>query len=157
MISEKEISALIRKEIRAAFHAPNVITKEGSIEAIARRVMQRYDDWYTLQTTDATPTVIVTIEIEDETVGMIDFTILAIKGDGTAATAVRRYVRVHKTGGTLTIIGMADWSEDDLLLAILPQVNGDDNMEIQVTGVAATIIDWKCDYVKKQLTATALP
>lgn len=159
MMNEKQISSLIQTEIQRAFRAPNVVVNPKSIEAISRTIAQEVMEpqLVYLQTTDATPTVITTIEIAEGENGILEVDVLALQTDGSLGAAYKRLVRYLKTGGALTVVGMGDWNDDDLTVTILIQDDGSDNVEIELTGVAATDIDWQVYINQKKQTATALP
>lgn len=158
-MNDKQILSLVRKEINRAFKSPSVIVRPESIEAIAFRVAIESAQPYTnyVQTTDATETVIKTIELQDYEGGLLDVDILGMVTDGSALITGKYVVRYHRTtamtfsfeeilfnaGGTTAIIEFGG----DI----------DENIEARVTGVAATDIDWNCYVTQKKILATAAP
>jgi hypothetical protein len=159
MMNDKDILKHIDKGIDRRFRAPNVIVKPEAINAISERaavrMMQPYV--YYLQTTNATPTNITVVEIEDNECGKIHVEVETVKSDGTAAESIERIVHYKKTGGVLTINSMWDIFAGDLAVTLLINNDGSDNIKIEATGIAATVIDWECYVKQRKIIATALP
>jgi len=100
----------------------------------------------TVQTTDATPTALSTIAIATDTAATINASIIGQSADNSDVTGGTVSAVVKNDGGTLTIVGTS-----------LPIVNADStgtfdivvsgtNALIQVTGIAATTINWRDRY-----------
>lgn len=103
-----------------------------------------YEQRASVQTTDATVTVIDTIPIPtDESVGLrIDVT--AIKNDGTKALDLSRKATFANDGGTVSLIGTetnSHFERQDVNMDVTLVISGT-NVQVKVTGVAATTIDW---------------
>jgi hypothetical protein len=160
MMNDKDILKHIDKGIDRRFRAPNVIVKPEAITAMAKKaayeVMEPYI--YYVQTTNATATTLATIELENYSGGWMEVVVLGIESDGSTMYTVKYYVRYHRTT-TLTMVYESDWTEDDFPgLIVLVQDNGSENIEIEVTGLAATTIDWECHIIThRKILATAAP
>jgi hypothetical protein len=158
MIREKNISKLIDRKIRQTLTGK--IFNEGSVSAIARRVALEVMEpaVYYVQTTNATPAVITVIELTDYSGGWIELVVLGIESDGSTLYTVKYYIRYHRTT-TLAIVYEHDWIEDDFPGPfVLVQDDGSENIEIEVTGLAATTIDWECHIIThRKINATAVP
>jgi hypothetical protein len=105
------------------------------------------NDFATVGTVDATPTVIYTIETLDNTVGIVEYLILAMLSDGTEAITGKNVFRYINDGTTLTVgteaAVIAQVEEASLTGSSYAAVNSDPDIEIEVTGLAATEIEWK--------------
>jgi hypothetical protein len=105
------------------------------------------NDFATVATTDATPTVIYTIETLDNTVGIVEYLILGMLADGTEAITGKNVFRYVNDGTALTMGAeaavIAKVTEASLATASYAAVNSDPDIEIEVTGLAATEIEWK--------------
>jgi hypothetical protein len=98
-------------------------------------------------TSNATPATLTTYTIPDNSVGVIEVTMSAAETDASAGITGKKIVRYRKAGGTITLGSItsiladevdagasgATWTIDD----------ASNNVIIQVTGVAATSIEWK--------------
>lgn len=102
----------------------------------------RFWNYPLVSTTDATPTAIATVEIADSLAGMLIIDVVSIETDGTGTNVGRYAVKYSKiatmTLGTLTTI----YEDNDSAVSIGVLANGDENIEVQGTGVAATDINW---------------
>jgi hypothetical protein len=157
MIREKNISKLIDRKIRQTLTGK--IFNEGSVSAIARRVALEViePDVYYLQTTNATPTVITTIETENYSGGWVEVLVLGIESDGSTLFTSKRQVRYHRTT-TITVVGTGDQTTDDFTgIVLLIQDDGSENIEVESTGIAATTIDWEVRIIHHRILATAAP
>lgn len=100
----------------------------------------------TVQTTDATATVIDSFTLDDEETYMVQINIVGTKSDGSDRCGVIKSACIYRDGGSATIQGSVPgmlesfsngaWSVDIT-------VSGNDVRAV-VTGVAATTINWKC-------------
>lgn len=116
----------------------------NEIEVIKRHTG---NDFSTVQTTDATATVIHTIETESNTVGIVEYLVLGMLDDGLEAVTGKKLFRYINDATTLSMGAestvVAIDAETSLSTATFAaNVNGTD-LEIKVTGVAATTIEWK--------------
>lgn len=106
-------------------------------------------------TSDATPTVIATVEVEDTFAGMLIFDVISIKTDGTEVNAGKYGVKYYKIGtltiGTVTTI----YEDNDSAISIAVVADGSENLSIEATGVAATEINWiaRTQILDQQFTA----
>lgn len=154
MSLKQQILAVVDKAFRNPVFAGRVSKIAETVSRrVATEVMQPFV--YYVQTTDATPTVLATIELEDFTGGWLEVFVLGIQSDGSKLYTDKYYVRYHRTI-TLSIVYESDWIEDDFPgLVVLVQDDGSENIEIEVTGLAATTIDWECRIIHHQIRATA--
>lgn len=97
-----------------------------------------------IQTSDATPTVIASLEIEDNTAGIIEINIVGMDDAGTGAVTQSQRVRFIKLG-TLTLGTPSNVLalEDDLTIGGITYVTTSADLEVEVTGIAATVINWE--------------
>ena len=157
MMTDAQIKKLIDERIQRALASPNVIVRPQSIEALARRqaieVMQPVRGY--AQTTNATPTTVETFTVEEGEVGVFGIVMVATLTDGTLSAGMKRLAHYNKTGGALTIIGMWDVFNDDTAgVALLVDNDGSDNIKVEITGIAATDIDWLWE-AKKEINLIA--
>lgn len=98
---------------------------------------------FNVQTTDATPVSIATIEISDYEGGILEISVLGMEDTGAGAVTAKKIVRYFKDT-SLTIGTPADILplETDLVGATFSISNVSENIDISVTGVAATIVNW---------------
>jgi hypothetical protein len=105
------------------------------------------NDFATIPTTDATATVIYTIETIDNTVGIVEYLILGMLSDGTEAITGKNVFRYINDGTTLTMGAetavLAEVAETSLTSASYAANVNSTDLEIKVTGIAATDIEWK--------------
>jgi hypothetical protein len=109
-----------------------------------------------IQTTDATPTTILTLEIEDNFSGILEVEILGVN-DGVGAEAVtgRKIVRFKKdTALTLGTPSNILAIETDIVGATFSISNVSEDIVVTVTGAASTTINWSCKYRINQNNAT---
>lgn len=101
-----------------------------------------------IETTDATATDILTIEIEDQSAGILQ--VWCAGFDATDAVTGMKQVRYKKVGGTLTLGTVGDvlavQADGALSAATFGIIASSNNIAVQVTGVAATAINWKAEY-----------
>lgn len=110
-----------------------------------------------ITTTDATPTEIANIEVEDTFAGMLIVDVISIKTDGTEVNAGRYGAKYSKVG-TLTVSGVQTiYESNDSVISIGVGADGDENISIEATGVAATEINWICRTQILDQNFTALP
>lgn len=95
-----------------------------------------------MTTTDATPAVLMTIPIQPYTNGRIKYIVSASNTDLTGALIIERAFRYTHDGTTLSIGTEADILVDNDLTATVAAAVGTDEVEIVITGVAATNLSW---------------
>lgn len=127
-----------------------VNTIQSVSRAVAQQVVAQDRQLFAgnVDTTDATPTNIFLIEVEDQTAGIIQ--VMCVGFDGTDAATGIKQARYKKVGGSLTI-GTVDSllpieAEGTLAAATFTIAGSSDNIAVQVTGIAATAISWKAEY-----------
>lgn len=116
------------------------------VKGIARDQIREVSDTVKsteLQTTDATATVLMTIDTQDYENGIIRYSVLGLQDDGATGLAVERVLRYVNDSSTLTLSSEVDiLNENDLSGSVIASnVNGA-TIEIKVTGIAATNISW---------------
>lgn len=95
-----------------------------------------------IQTADATPTAIGTIEIAEWTGGVVEVLVIGVEDAGTGAVTGKKIAGFFKTT-TLTIDAPTDLLPTSGLIAGSFAINNvGEHIEITVTGVAATVINW---------------
>lgn len=101
----------------------------------------------TVQTTDATQTVIDSFTLDDEETYMVQINVVGTKTDGSdRCGAIKSAVLYRDGGGNATLQGnvatmLAEFSDSNWAIDIT--VSGND-VRAEVTGLAATTINWKC-------------
>lgn len=99
-------------------------------------------------TSSATPAVITTQTIANNSAGILVVTMVAVvSGSVNSCSMSQRFVRYFKAAGTLTIIdGVFDLIPEGLSTLTTASwtivVNGSNNFDVQVTGQATTNIKW---------------
>jgi hypothetical protein len=107
----------------------------------------------TVQTTTASTTTAASFTPPDSTVSVLDVTVSGRKSDGTQGAGYRLAGTFRRSGGTVTQIGstsVLSTQEDDSAWDAAFNISGT-SIQVSVTGVAATTIDWKA---RGQLTAS---
>jgi hypothetical protein len=115
-------------------------------------------DWYvqevankiisTVNTTTATPTVLVTYNIPTNSVVLLTATIMARRTGGTSGTngdcaAYKRTAKFKNVGGTVTMLGLStDYTHEDVAAYNATLDVSGTTARIMVTGVATTNITW---------------
>lgn len=99
-------------------------------------------------TGDATPTSIGAFVIPDESAGLVEITVVARQGTTTGSLVGRKMVSYRKDGGVLTIGSFHDILADEIQGSLTgatwsAAVNGSNNLEVTVTGLASTSINWR--------------
>lgn len=119
----------------------------------------RYDHTPVL-TSDATPTVIATLEIPEDFSGWVSIIVVAKEDTGTlGGLRAEQRIGFNKTS-TLTLdtpVVVYPIVDDIGTGGFVAQVNGDENLEVVATGLVATDIQWvvRTDYL--QINATNFP
>jgi hypothetical protein len=122
-----------------------VITPE-IIRAIAEQAARQVAaesaiTYYEAATTDATPTELATIEVDDNTGGMIEVRVVAVEANTAAFYYVFSYLKL--AGDIVVDTPVALYEKDDLLAVSVSITGSSGNILIEVTGIAATSINWK--------------
>jgi hypothetical protein len=122
-----------------------------TVQAIARSEIINRASLFSLQTTDATPTLLFSVDTIGAEVGIIEYTILGLSDDGLTVIAVNRKFRYKNDGTTLTlgteyiILFESDFTTADVTIAV--NVN---TIEVSVTGELSTI-NWSGNYSQQKL------
>lgn len=99
-------------------------------------------------TSSASPTIIATQVIADNSAGILLVTMVGVVvGSTTSCTMAQRFVRYYKASGVLTILDgifdmIPEFSNTFTSTAWTILVNGSNNFDVQVTGQASTNIKW---------------
>lgn len=105
----------------------------------------RYTGYYNhslVSTTDATPTEIGNVVVDDGAAGMLIIDVISIVTDGTNTNAGRYAVKYSKVG-TITISAVTTIFEDNgVAVSVGVVADGSENISIQGTGIALTEINW---------------
>jgi hypothetical protein len=119
----------------------NVVDKGNIIKALSLQAA-------ILTTTDATPTTLKTLSITDETAGIVEVVLVGRESGTAGKITAKKIVGYRKDGGILTLDSVTDilpTSATGTIGAATCQITtSSNNIIIQVTGVAATTINWKC-------------
>jgi hypothetical protein len=111
-----------------------------------------------IQTTDATPAVILSVEISEYTQGIFEAYIVGVDETGSSGIAGKVIVSFFKST-TLTI----DTPQFPLPISgaltgtTFSVDNVGENIQVTVTGVAGVVINWYCEPKTIQMPATSLP
>jgi hypothetical protein len=101
----------------------------------------------TVSTTNATPTNIKTLAITDETAGILEITLVGREASTGGRFAAKKIVSYSKDGGVLTLgtptTVLANEATGSISTATWGISVVSNNVSIDVTGVAATNINWK--------------
>lgn len=110
-----------------------------------------------IDTSDATPTTIVSFQMLAETIAAYDVIVTASKlTTATVGGRWKRSVVYQMTGGASIIVGTLETGTDqetDAGLDVTIVDNGSGLMEVQVTGIAATDINWSVDLRVQETSA----
>jgi hypothetical protein len=103
------------------------------------------DMLYTDQTTDATPENVMSMAIPTNSIRMVEAVVVGLKSDRTAGAAYRLKATFRNNGGTTVQIGATtvDVLHEDNAAWDAAFTVSSPNIILQVTGVAATTINWK--------------
>lgn len=146
-MNERIIRGWARNEIAKADKGNQL--NETLVRAIAtsaaRRVKSERDSGYEVQTTDDTLTEIGTIEIEDETGGLVEVRIKAVESTGAGTDAFYYVGSYNKTGGDIALETPAPLYELDALGTVVSITGSAGNILVEVTGVAATTFNWRME------------
>jgi len=103
-------------------------------------------------TTDATKTTLVTIPTANDTEILLEINVSGIKSDGAKTIGTKLLASFKNDGGSLARQGSFDTRAIDEITdtdhIAATEVSGT-NILITVTGKAAEIIKWKCEYHKQ--------
>jgi hypothetical protein len=118
------------------------------VKGIARSVLRSLQPAeYSVNTTDATATVLVSIEALTFERGIIECKINGLKDDGVTGISIHKVFSYKSDDTTLTVhSGATLYSQSDLTTAgIAANANGF-TVEIKVTGEASTNVSWTGTY-----------
>lgn len=128
--------------------------ERGSVAMIFNQAQRDSSGYYTITgtTTDATPTNIAVIPMSIGYTTSIESTCIAITADGDDGLSGIKHRAYHRSsGGTLTSMAPTTIAADSyvgggLSTATFTLTNSGTDAAIQVTGEAATTINWKIRY-----------
>jgi hypothetical protein len=124
------------------------------VRAIARSEVLRLIEpaEYGVNTTDATATVIVSINTAINERGIIECKVNGIKDDGVIGISFHKVFSYKTDDTTLTVhSGATLYSQSDFTTATVSANANGFQVEIKVTGEAATNITWACSYDIRKL------
>jgi hypothetical protein len=118
------------------------------VKGIARSVLRSLQPAeYSVDTTDATATVIVSIEALTYERGIIECKINGLKDDGVTGISIHKVFSYKTDDTTLTVhSGATLYSQSDFTTATVSANANGFAIEIKVTGEAATNIIWLGTY-----------
>lgn len=111
-----------------------------------------------VSTSDATPTEIGNIPVDDLTAGVLIVDVISVATDGSASNAGRYAVKYSKNT-TLTLGAVTNiYQDNDAVISVAVVNDGGENIRIQATGIAATDITWiaRTQILGQTFTGTAL-
>lgn len=117
----------------------------SSVQATGNARGKLYSDIASTQTSNATPVNAFTWTIPDEAVSSITVEASAIRSDGSVTASYIRRCRIKRDGGTVTVGTVAEVYTDEeggFSAADVTINNSGSTGRVQVTGIAATTIDW---------------
>lgn len=98
----------------------------------------------TIVTTNATPTVMLAETIPVGTVGTFRVVVDARYNDGSQHASFVKTIRVHNEGaGAILGVSNSDYSDDSSAALTADFIAAAGDIQVQVIGVAATLITWK--------------
>ncbi len=98
----------------------------------------------TIVTTNATPTVMLSETIPAGTVGTFRVVVDARFNDGSQHASFVKTIRVHNEGaGAILGVSNSDYSDDSSAALTADFIAAAGDIQVQVIGVAATLITWK--------------
>lgn len=151
---KQQILAVVDKAFRNPVFAGRVSRIAETVSRrVAVEVMQPFV--YYVQTTDATATVIHTVELEDYEGGILDVDVLGMFADGSKFIRGKYVVSYKRTLSAGIVFEEILFNADGTLAIIEFVINGSEDIEIKVTGIAATVIDWNCYVIQKKILAAA--
>ncbi len=97
-----------------------------------------------IQTTDATPTTIFTVALDDPSTAIYQVWINARKTDGSKRARFIRTISAHREGGGVIVESpQADYTNANNPVGMAVTFVGvGNNLEVQVTGLAGETFDW---------------
>jgi hypothetical protein len=109
---------------------------------------------YSVGTTDATATLIASIDVQTYERGIVECKINGVKDDGITGISIHKVFSYKTDDTTLTVhSGATLYSQSDLTTAgVAANANGF-QVEIKVTGEASTNILWSLEHVITKITA----
>jgi hypothetical protein len=98
----------------------------------------------TAVTVDATPTVILSETLASPSVATFRVVVDARYNDGSQHASFVKTVRVHNEGGGAVLgVESSDYTDDSSFALFATFIAAGNDIQVQVTGVAATTITWK--------------
>lgn len=121
------------------------ITITGDLVSNTLTVAYTAADEYTLQTMDATPDTIASFTLNDLSSVIIDGEIIGAQNDYTASLVATFSGGARRSGGGAILVGspQINSSEDYAASPLIDIIVNANDLEVQVTGVAGTTINWK--------------
>jgi hypothetical protein len=113
---------------------------------------------YVVQTTDATSTAAITISVDDYFGGKLRVEVIGVEDSGAGSLAGEQVLKFWKdTTLNLGIPSDILPLDSDIAGATYSVNNVSDSIEVTITGVAATVINWILRIDILQTNATTLP
>jgi hypothetical protein len=130
-----------------------------TVQAIVRSEMLNKISLFSLQTTDATPVLIFSIDTIGAETGIIEFTVQGLSNDGLSSINIKKFFPYKNDGSTLTIgVEIDPVNNSDFTTADVSASVNANAIEVNVTGEAATVINWIGNYTQQKLNVeVALP
>lgn len=112
-----------------------------------------------IETTDATPIVLFSIDTESYERGTVTYSIDALQDDGITGLSLKRVFSYKNDGTTLTITaGTELFADNEFTSADVSEAVNVNALEISATGEAATNITWIGTYEQQKINVeVALP
>lgn len=134
----------------------SAIMNESLVRAIAKSEAQKAKEVeYSLTTTDNTATTVEEIIVEDYTAGLLEIDFVAIENEGTAKNTGKVLEGFFKDTTLALDSPDAPHFQIGITGSTISITDDGGNVQVKVTGVAATTIKWKLKI--KVLTETAEP
>jgi hypothetical protein len=130
-----------------------------TVQAIVRSEMLNKISLFSLQTTDATPVLMFSIDTIGAETGIIEFTVQGLSNDGLSSINIKKFFPYKNDGSTLTIgVEIDPVNNSDFTTADVSASVNANAIEVNVTGEAATVINWIGNYTQQKLNVeVALP
>lgn len=107
---------------------------------------------YSLDTTDDTPTLLLSIDTVANERGKITYTIEALKDDGITGMSLKRMFSYKNDGTTLTITaGTELFSDNEFTSADVTEGVNVNALELTATGEISTNISWVGSYEQEKI------
>jgi hypothetical protein len=157
MITEAKVKQWIAQEFRVRqVPTSEVIRAIGRSEAV--KAVMNGSLQYVVQTTDATSTAAITISVDDYFGGKLRVEVIGVEDSGAGSLAGEQVLKFWKdTTLNLGIPSDILPLDSDIAGATYSVNNVSDSIEVTITGVAATVINWILRIDILQTNATTLP